>query len=187
MIDINLIRQYIFCPRIVYFHLFSNIKPAFPRHVKFGIQYHDKQNKLLTHRKFKKLKIDYLKIISDCYMYDENLDIKGIVDIGFISKDEVVACEYKYIKKPELSHYLQVTGYALLMEKEFNLPAKRGFVIYGKNLKFQPINIQKHKKTFFNVLDKIKFIEKNEIFPDSSASDNKCSQCEYINFCDDRF
>ena len=187
MIDINLIRQYIFCPRVVYFHLFSNIKPSFPRHVQLGHRYHDKQNALLTHRRFKKLQINYTQIISDYYLSNESIGLKGIVDIGFVCEDEVVACEYKFVKKPQFSHILQVVGYSLLMEREFNKPAKRGYIIYGKNIKFQPVNILKYKKNFFEVLEKINFIYENEIFPDSSAAGDKCSQCEYINFCDDRF
>lgn len=30
-------------------------------------------------------------------------------------------------------------------------------------------------------------INKYGVFPNSSASEKQCSQCEYLNFCDDRF
>jgi len=46
MIPINLIRQYHFCPRIVYFNLLTNIKPIYPRHVSLGDAYHQMQEKL---------------------------------------------------------------------------------------------------------------------------------------------
>ena len=37
MIQVNLIRQYIFCPRIVYFNLLSNIKPVYPLDNSIGL------------------------------------------------------------------------------------------------------------------------------------------------------
>ncbi len=45
----------------------------------------------------------------------------------------------------------------------------------------------KIKDDFFNVLRKIEKIVKNDILPNSSANENKCGQCEYLNYCDDRF
>ena len=36
-------------------------------------------------------------------------------------------------------------------------------------------------------LNRIKTIVKNDILPNSSANENQCIQCEYLNYCDDRF
>jgi len=38
-----------------------------------------------------------------------------------------------------------------------------------------------------NWWNKIKNIVKNDMLPNSSANENRCGQCEYLNFCDDRF
>ena len=187
MIPINLIRQYHFCPRIVYFNLFTNIKPIFPRHVELGKNYHQLQYNLTKHRKFKKLNINYKEILIEKYLENETLNINGIVDLAFIG-DEVIPVEFKFIdKKPSYYYMLQVVGYGMLLEKEFNLPFRRGYIIYSNNIKFYPIILSdKIKKDFFNTIKEIKKIEQIGILPDSSANENKCSQCEYINYCDDR-
>jgi CRISPR-associated exonuclease Cas4 len=189
MIAINLIRQYMFCPRIVYFNLFTNIKPVYPKHVKLGIDYHFLQQKLLSHRKFKKLHINYRDIIIEKYLEDEVLDIDGKVDMAFICDDEIVPVEFKFIdKKPSISHKLQLVGYSVLLEKHYNLPVKNSFIIYGNNVKFYKVIIDEKLKTdFFVILNRIKDIENSGVFPNSSASEKQCSQCEYLNFCDDRF
>jgi radical SAM protein with 4Fe4S-binding SPASM domain len=44
----------------------------------------------------------------------------------------------------------------------------------------------KIKDDFFKILKDIEQIEKNNILSHSNADDKKCSQCEYLNFCDDR-
>ena len=84
MIPINLIRQYKFCPRIVYYNLLTNIKPIYPRQVNLGSDYHELQEEMLKSRKFKKFHIDFEEIISDKYFENENFNICGKVDLAFI-------------------------------------------------------------------------------------------------------
>ena len=188
MISINLIRQYLFCPRIVYYNILTNIKPIYPKHVKLGNEYHNLQNELLNSRKFKKLNIQYTKILSNKYLENEDLNISGIVDLAFITNNEIIPIEFKNIdKKYSYGHILQLVGYGILLEKKYNKSFKQAFIIYGKNLKFHKIKITtKYKNDFFKIIDKINYIVDTEIFPNSSANEKKCSQCEYLNYCDDR-
>ena len=188
MIAINLIRQYIFCPRIVYYNLFTNIKPIYPRQVSLGIDYHDLQNQMLSSRKFKKLKIDYCQILRNKYFEDEKLNICGIIDLAFISNNEVIPIEFKHIKsKPKYSHILQLTAYGLLLEKQYKKFFKESYIIYSNNMKFYNVKItENHKKDLFYVINNIEKMYENDTLPQSDANEKKCSQCEYLNFCDDR-
>jgi CRISPR-associated exonuclease Cas4 len=189
MIPINLIRQYHFCPRIVYFNLLTNIKPIYPRHVSLGLDYHKIQEKLSKYRKFKKLNIKYKDIIIDKYFEDEKLQIAGKIDLALICEDEIIPIEFKNIntKKPTYAHVLQLFGYGYLLSQNYNLKFKQAFIIYDNNIKLHHINITpKIKKEFIKTLENIKHILDNGVFPNSSATETKCSQCEYINFCDDR-
>lgn len=189
MIPINLIRQYQFCPRIVYYNLLTNIKPSYPRHVSLGEEYHELQNEMLRSRKFKKFHIEYEDILSEKYLENESLQICGKVDMAFITQNEVVPVEFKHIKsKPSYSHILQLVGYGLLLEKEFDKKFTQGFIIHSNNMKFYKIDgKEKYKKDFFETIGNIEQIVKNNILPNSSADGQKCAQCEYLNFCDDRF
>jgi CRISPR-associated exonuclease Cas4 len=189
MIPVNLIRQYKFCPRIVYYNLLTNIKPIYPRQVKLGEEYHTLQDEMLRSRKFKKLNIDYIETLHNCYMYSTTLDICGKVDLAFITKEEIIPCEFKDIEsKPSYSHILQLVGYGILLKREYKKEFRQAFIIYSNNIKFHRVNItSKHEKDFFNVIKSIKGIVSDEILPNSSADQNKCSQCEYLNYCDDRF
>ncbi len=188
MIPINLVRQYKFCPRIVYYNLLTNIKPIYPRQVSLGEDYHTLQNEMLKSRKFKKFHIEYEEILSDKYFENEDLNICGKIDLAFLIKDEVIPCEFKHIaKKPSYSHILQLVGYGILLEKEYQKSFKTAFIIYSNNMKFYKIEITpKHKKYFFEIIRSIEKIVKNDILPNSSADEAKCSQCEYLNYCDDR-
>ena len=188
MIPVNLIRQYIFCPRIVFYNLLTDIKPQFPRHVSFGTEYHTLQDELLKNRRFKKLNINYREIVTGKYFSMQDPGIGGIVDLGFVCEDEVVPVEYKFIDgKPSLSHKLQLAAYGKLMSEYYGLPARRGIIIYSNNIKFYQVVFSRE---IWNKLQKviagIQKIVDTEIFPDSSATEKQCSQCEYLNYCNDR-
>jgi CRISPR-associated exonuclease Cas4 len=190
MIPVNLIRQYIFCPRIVYFSLLTNIKPIYPKHVRLGEEYHNIQEKLSKNRKFKKLNIEYHDIVQNRYYEDQKYNICGKVDLALICDDEVIPLEFKSSnsKKLQKGHIMQTIGYGILLSKEYNKKFKKAFVVYNNNLKLFQIDIQIPLKIeFFEYIKKIEKIVKNETFPNSSANENQCMQCEYINYCDDRF
>lgn len=189
MIPINLIRQYFFCPRIVYYNLLTNIKPFYPLHVNMGLEFHKMQTKLSKNRKFQKLKIDFEYILMDKYFEDEKLGICGKVDLALICKDEIVPIEFKFAnnKKPAYSHILQLFGYGKLLSDNFDKDFKQAVIIYDKYVKIFKIQITKKlEQDFLNTLNKIKQIKENNLLPQSSASEAKCTQCEYINYCDDR-
>ncbi len=190
MIPINLIRQYHFCPRIVYFSLLTNIKPIYPRHVALGVEYHKLQEKLSKNRKFKKLDIKFNEVVLDKYIENEKLNICGIVDIALISPDEIVPVEFKDIlsKKPTYSHILQLYGYGLLLSLKYDKKFHQAYISYSNNMKLHKITITTDMKDDFDkTIKNIQNIIDNDVLPHSSAGSSKCSQCEYINYCDDRF
>lgn len=190
MIQVNLIRQFIFCPRIVYFNLLSNIKPVYPLHVEHGSIYHNKQDKLFAIRDFVKLNITYNEKLNNIYIEDENLNLCGIVDTCFICDDEVVVVEYKNTNKSHISysHKMQLTAYSLLLSNKYHKCCRRGIIIYSNNLKYYEVLITENDiKNLHKILSKINEMVEKAVFPDSSAGDKKCLQCEYLNYCDDRF
>ena len=190
MIPINLIRQYLFCPRIVYYNTLSNIKPIFPYHVEVGSKFHNKQNILFSIRTFNKLKIDYNIKLTNEYVEDESFFLNGIVDMCFICDNEVIPVEYKDISHHYIpySHKMQLTAYGLLLSKKYSKPCKRGLIIYSNNMKYKEVLItEKDRKSLLTIITKIELMIEKAIFPESSASEKQCLQCEYLNYCDDRF
>lgn len=190
MIPINLVRQYHFCPRIVYYSLLTNIKPIYPRQVSLGVEYHDMQEKLSKNRKFKKLDILYDEIILDKYIENDKLNICGKVDLALINKTEIIPIEFKDVeaKKPTYSYILQLCGYGILLQYKYQVNFKQAFIIYSNNMKLFHINItDKIRTDFFDTIKSIEEIVNNDILPNSSANEQQCSQCEYLNYCDDRF
>lgn len=189
MIPINLIRQYVFCPRIVYYNLLTNIKPIYPRQVSLGEEYHELQEELSKNRKFIKLNINYKEVLLDTYIENEELNLCGKLDLLFICEKEIIPVEFKWTdnRKPSYSHILQLYGYGLIASKEYKKDFTKSIISYSNNMKIFNIKItDKIKDDFLKILKAIEQVERNNILPNSNADDKKCSQCEYLNFCDDR-
>jgi CRISPR-associated exonuclease Cas4 len=190
MIALHLIRQYHFCPRIVYYYLLTDIKPAYPRHVSLGEEFDALQTRLSKNRKFQKLHIDFEEVIQKKYLESNKLGICGEIDLALIGREEVVPVEYKHLKQKriKLGHILQLYGYGRLLSETYKRVFERALVIYDKKLKFEQIVVTSQiRKSFFDTLEAIREIEQKGIMPNSSASEPQCKQCEFLNFCDDRF
>ena len=80
--------------------------------------------------------------------------------------------------KNEVIVYEQMTG------KEIN----SGYILFGKKAKVSEVTIDERlKATVLNIVSEIHNTIESSLLPLSSSSENKCCQCEFFNFCADRF
>lgn len=187
MILISHIRQFMFCPRIFYFYNFCNISPVYPKHVEFGVDFHEKQNELFKKRSFAKFGINFKEIHKNLYL--QNDEFGGILDMVLVCDDEIIVAEFKDQTNLNLNKgtKMQLIAYAKLASNHFKLPFHRVILCSGNNLKFKIYNIANVDLIEFDkTIKNINLLLQNEIFPDSSANLNACRQCEFLNYCDDR-
>jgi CRISPR/Cas system-associated exonuclease Cas4 (RecB family) len=60
--------------------------------------------------------------------------------------------------------------------------------LFEKNAKTIPIKVEENiKLELIDLVEKIIKMIKIENLPYSSAEDEKCTQCEFLNYCNDRF
>ena len=85
-------------------------------------------------------------------------------------------------------HILQLTGYAILLEEKFQREVKQGFILYGKKGKSLRVEFtEERKKKVIEIAQKIISSFETGLLPDSPATSAQCGQCEFLNFCGDRF
>ena len=83
---------------------------------------------------------------------------------------------------------IQLCAYVMCCEEKYNISINRGFIIYGRKGQTYEICIdEKLRIKTIEVVGKIKKIIDTEILPDSTAEAKKCCQCEFFNFCADRY
>ena len=83
---------------------------------------------------------------------------------------------------------VQLCAYAMLCEEKYGEIIKQCFVLYGSKGKTRKVNIDASiRSKTLEIRDHIIENLKKADIPPSSAEENKCGQCEFFNFCADRF
>lgn len=113
------------------------------------------------------------------------LGIKGRIDKIRIDSDAIIPYEIKsrkYNNKVWLSEKLQLTGYALLIERKFNTNVDFGFLKFNdKLIKIEIKNWLREK--FIETRDLIKEIIKTKEIPKIIKNKNICENCSFKNLC----
>ena len=118
---------------------------------------------------------------------DEEIRMHGIVDMAINTEESVYAVEFKlspHAKKR--GDILQLAAYAMLLSKYFLKLSSVGFLV-GPGKIVHTVNIDtKIKEEVVTVVREIRQMLLRGRKPNTSASVFQCSNCEYINYCNDR-
>lgn len=83
------------------------------------------------------------------------------------------------------SDALQITAYALLIEKEFNREVLVGFVDYLQINQRRPVIVNSNlRERLWDVLEQINSMFYEGIIPEIKQSTKKCKICEYADLCE---
>lgn len=188
-LPIHLIRQYLFCPRVVYFLEVLNIPKASPVWVREGSEHHKKEAELFKRRTLARFHLEDAKLKTNVHLAHSSFDFYGVCDVLIVADDSVYPVEIKlHGNKPTKSQKMQLVAYGMLAEAIHNKKFDMGFVLFEKNGKTVPIKVtDDDKKEVKKIVSEIiRMIEVGRL-PYSSANDGKCTQCEFLNYCNDRF
>ena len=187
-LPVHLIRQYLFCPRVVYFLELLNIPKVVPIWVDEGSFHHDKQTFLINRRTLQKFDLLSAKKSFNVHLKSESLHIHGQVDGLLESEEEIYPIEIKLSGKPTFSHQMQLCAYGLALSEQSGKKFEKGFLVYGEKGKTYAILCDDEKREKVKeLIKKIITILESQKMPNSSASEYQCSQCEFLNYCNDRF
>lgn len=188
-LPVHLIRQYLFCPRVVYFLEVLSIPKEVPIWVKEGEVHHKNQETLFKRRTMIRFSLENAEFKQNVNLYHEHLDFHGLCDALIITNDSVFPVEIKlHGDKPTKSQKMQLIAYGILAEKIYNKKFNMGFICFDKKAKTIPIELTTNiRNDFFNLVDEIIDLIKDGKLPNSNAEDEKCTQCEFLNYCNDRF
>lgn len=190
-VPISFLRQYCFCSRIPYFQLMLDLQPAGPMWLKQGLDHHAREEMLLKRRKLNQFGVSSqnFRFLQDVKLFDAELALHGICDGVILTDDEVVPLEFKLSEgTPPLGARLQLTAYAMLLESKEKKPVLRGFILYGRKGRSLEVTFDERlRSAVMATADQIRRACGRSILPPSAATESQCAQCEYQNFCADRF
>jgi CRISPR-associated exonuclease Cas4 len=193
LIDVTDIKQYICCPRLVYYrYCLPHIRPL-TYSMEVGIQAHHQEEEREARRSLRTYGIEQAERLFHYPVTSEALQIKGKIDLVLIvpsleaSEKEVVVVEYKYSEQKAGPHFkAQLAAYALLLEEALHIPARRSFLysIPLRKAEAVPITPQLRKKVQ-SVTREIKDLMSGEQMPEPTPAQRRCPTCEFRRFCND--
>ena len=186
-VPVNLVRQWSYCPRVVYYMELLEGPIHRPSWVKQGEDFHQMEEKLWQRRNLSRFKLSEGKTYHNLGLQSDELGLHGIVDMAIETEEAVYAVEFKLsASNKKRGDILQLTGYAMLLEKHFNKASPVAFLVgKGKVLHSIEMNRTRHLELMAST-DKIRKLLERGLKPETSASSAQCCTCEYLNFCNDR-
>ncbi|MHA1750409.1 MAG: CRISPR-associated protein Cas4 [Promethearchaeota archaeon] len=178
------LRQFMYCPRIIYFRYVLRIHPPETTQMQRGTYIHEK-----VARKFDIKRYQNTETYFNIWITSESLGFKALLDCFEFNGKEIYPVEFKtgteqIFNKPPKHHEIQISAQAILLEEAFNMNVTKGIIKYIDAKKNLTINITIDKKlNVLNALKKIRYIIKNEDIPKKTINKNKCYSCEFWQYC----
>lgn len=189
MIDLNVtdIKQYIYCPRIIYFTYCQPVQKKNTFKIEFGSEMHDIVDVLEKRRTLKRYNLEDGEKIFKHKLYSERLGLSGKLDMLVKTKTQLVPIEMKYtMNKPGINHKYQLAAYMLLLEDIYKCGVRGGIIhtIPDKRSYYYKNTISIRNKVI-EIINSIRELISNESFPEKPNGWKKCKDCEYKNYCGD--
>lgn len=193
---VNDLKQFAYCPRIVYFQYVMPVKGRATYKMEHGKVSEARIGELEKRRKLQRYGIDVGRREFRKTILSERLGLSGVLDMlitldksaadGF-SGMEMIPVDFKHtLGRPQQNHHFQLCGYALLLEDVCGGVVSRGFVylIPRNEAVVVEMTDELRSETIGN-LGEMREMVVSQRFPGPAKQAAKCLECEYRNYCGD--
>lgn len=189
IIDVSDVKQYFFCPRVIYFSHALGFRERVTHSMEEGKNVHEEIRKKETKRLTVALRRRF--VAEEKYLglklFSSRLCLSGLLDSLVKVKGEYIPVEYKVARvrgKPPPNHYYQLVAYAILVEDSFSVLVRRGLIYYSLSDKLVEVGVTREAKNYiiYKVLPEISRIMEGDL-PRVKVSSRKCRNCGYLHYC----
>lgn len=186
---VNDIKQYFYCPRIVFYQYSMPVEMKPTWKMERGKIEEEEIDRLEKRRKLSTYKLAEGKRQFHVWLSSKELGLTGKLDLLIDSPEGLFPVDFKFTAgSPHKNHVFQLCGYALLLEERYKRPVNKGFVyLIPKNDAVVFDLTEELKAETKRVLDQIRAMAEREQMPPPTPVRNRCTDCEYRNFCGDIF
>jgi CRISPR-associated exonuclease Cas4 len=186
-ITVTDVKNFMYCPRVVYYHYFLPTRPTTYKMVEGKLE-EARVEALEERRSLRAYGLKEGAREFDVTLISERLGVSGLLDLAIVREHEVIPVEFKNsTHAPGLHHKYQVTTYALLCEEKYSKPSRRGFVYLIPSKRVVEIAVTPDTRRFaLRTIDKIRAMIESERMPPPTARRERCRDCEFRRLCWDR-
>ena len=183
----HLVRQWCYCPRIVYYIELTDFAVDYPRWVRQGEKFHLKEAQRWKRRNLSRFNLENGQLHMDCAMRSMKHHLYGVADMVIESENEVYPVEFKLASTVhKRGALLQLATYGIIAQEQFGKKCRFGFLLEGEKVLHRIALTEEMTEDVFKQATNIRRMLDRGIKPDSSASASQCIICEYANHCNDR-
>lgn len=187
MLTVTDVRQYFYCPRIVYYRLCQPLRRPLTYKMREGKLAQDRTADLEEERSLHAYGLAAGERHFNVSLRSESLGLQGIIDMVIVTGEEAIPVEFKNTTQPPArNHLYQLAAYALLVEERWGLRVRRGFVYRMPLKEATEVRMTPALRTGVRgALLAMRQMVAREAQPDPTEHIGRCVDCEYRRFCGD--
>jgi CRISPR-associated exonuclease Cas4 len=181
------LRQYLYCPRVVYFSLVVPVNRVETFKMSAGREAEREHARLERRRSLARYGVEHGIRRYDVRVLCAKLGVSGTLDEVVYGTDGPVPVEVKFTEGGvAFGHKVQLAVYAMGLEEESGQPVPRGFVhlVPGKRTTAVPID-DKLRAAATDLTRRIRAMLTTQELPPPADRPAKCDGCELRCFCND--
>jgi len=184
---ITLVKEFVYCPRIAYYKIFSLREPA-TESMRYAKSVAPSRAQIVE--TVKKFVSEEFTLVLEAAVESKTLGFWGMVDAVALTDSEALPIEIKLVSSPEkikrfaLHHLAQIVAYAIAVEETYRKPASRALVISLEPPVAFEVRIGPGLRGYiYRIAREFWDMVKNEKIPRATASRRRCGACFYKKFC----
>ncbi len=183
------LKQAAYCPRIPYFLRTLGVRPP----ATFLMQHGERQERVFTAQQ-KRHTVTRFRLPagvrhSHVTVRSPDLRLSGTIDLAIEGDAESVVVDFKAGRDAIWdNHRVQLAAYALMAEERFRKPCRRGYVLYRERGHWVEVEINEALRgRTMELLHRLREATGLGLFPEPTEVMARCRNCEFLNFCGDRW
>ena len=186
-IRVSDIKQYFYCPRVVYHTYYTPVNRPTTHPMQLGAAEHEVLSVLERRRTLSRYGLDAGSRQFHISLHAESLGLSGVLDLLIETENEAFPVEFKSTtQRLNLNAKYQLTAYALMVEACLGKSVSQGFIyrIPTQRITVVPISEPLRRKTH-QAIEQIRNMLSDERMPPPTPQRGKCVECEFRRFCAD--
>lgn len=187
MLNASDIRQYMYCPRIIYF----NYVVVVPRHTTLkmekGKTAQEDFSRLEKRRTLAKWGLEDGQREFHVPVKSEKMGLYGVLDMVITSDSGLYPVEYKNtLGRVGIHHKYQLIAYAMMLEEERRRPVREGFIYLIPQNRLEKFLVDEGARFYTKKLcTQMRNLIDTQTFPEATRKRERCKDCEFRNYCRD--
>lgn len=181
------LKQWAYCPRVVFYCLCVPVKRYVPPKVAVGTEVHALVERLERRRSVRRYGLAGAAKRFEVPCRSERLGLTGMVDMVLEGGDVLSPVEFKVTRsgvRPNVR--AQMAAYAVMLEETFGKPARRAFLVEIPEMRVYPVTVDDGAVAEVEArVAAIRRMMREQVVPPPTPERAKCVDCELLAYCGD--